>query len=305
MKPKSKSKSEKKTSTIAAPTTASSTPSEFSFSIARIAVSQICQSVGFRATQLSALETLTHVATKYLQAIASSASFAAASSNRTQCNLFDIIESLHDLHSIHGFAGASTLHKTNYCLLGSSILVGLADFVEHTTETPFTRPIPRLENSAEELAEKQLDQSISIGMVRGPHVPRWLPEFPDRSRCDVGLVDKRRKGEELWENCLEERKIGGNVSEIGNGGAVTKMELAQKRGKVRFRIGVGVEEEEKKFREEGRVGLGVNSKSGVCKGGKRVCLDREKCGNGFKNCKILLQSADDDVDNGDENLPPI
>ena len=82
------------------------------------------------------------------------------------------------------------------------------------------------------------------------------------------------------------------------------MELAEKRGKVRFRIGVGVEEEEK-FKEEGRVGLGVNLKSGVCKGGKRVCLDREKFRNGFKNCKILLQSADDDVDNGDEKVPPI
>ena len=50
-----------------------------------------------------------------------------------------------------------------------------------------------------------------------------------------------------------------------------KMELAEKRGKVRFRIGVGVEEEEK-FKEEGRVGLGVNLKSGVCKGGKRVFI---------------------------------
>ena len=61
------------------------------------------------------------------------------------------------------------------------------------------------------------------------------------------------------------------MSEIGNGGVVTKMELAEKRGKVRFRIGVGVEEEEK-FKEEGRVGLGVNLKSGVCKGGKRVFI---------------------------------
>ena len=50
-------------------------------------------------------------------------------------------------------------------------------------------------------------------------------------------------------SCCE---IDGNVSEIGNGGVVTKMELAEKRGKVRFRIGVGVEEEEK-FKEEGRV----------------------------------------------------
>ena len=44
-------------------------PSDYAFKITKTAVSQICQSVGFKTTQLSALETLTHVATLCLQTL--------------------------------------------------------------------------------------------------------------------------------------------------------------------------------------------------------------------------------------------
>lgn len=248
MKTRSKSKLEKtkkkKKNPALLPSSSSSTPSEFAFAIARIAVSQICQSVGYRKTHLSALETLTHIATKYLHAIAASASFAAASSNRTQSNLFDILRALHDLRSVEGFAGASDLHRTDYCLLGSSVLLELASFVMNTDETPFARPIPCLEDSTE---QKRMEYSSSE--FRAPHVPRWLPEFPERSKCGGGLVEKRRKGEELWENSLGESKNGGTVKENGDVGVVLKMELGAKRGKVRFRIG-GFEEEKKRRKME-------------------------------------------------------
>ena len=62
-------------------------PSEFSFVIARIAVSWICQLVGYKATQLSALNALIVVATKYLEAIAKSASSLANTSKApTACS---------------------------------------------------------------------------------------------------------------------------------------------------------------------------------------------------------------------------
>lgn len=62
-------------------------------------------------------------------------------------------------------------------------------------------------------------------------------------------MEKRRKGEELWENSLGESKNGGTVKENGDVGVVLKMELGAKRGKVRFRIG-GFEEEKKRRKME-------------------------------------------------------
>lgn len=100
---------------------------------------------------------------------------------------------------------------------------------------------------------------------RAAHIPNWLPEVPETTkRC--GGVSK--SGEELWENCLERNGRGGVavVEEEENGGVeVGKLEMREERERVRFKIG-------------------VNLKSGVCKGGKRVCWDRHKNrnGNGFK-----------------------
>ncbi|TXG64405.1 hypothetical protein EZV62_011399 [Acer yangbiense] len=79
------------------------TPTELSFT-----VSQICRSVvGFKA-----FETLTLITTKYLEQVAKLASLCSHESNRTQSNLFDLINAFHDLSSpIQGFVGASTLHR--------------------------------------------------------------------------------------------------------------------------------------------------------------------------------------------------
>ncbi|KAJ7969277.1 Polyamine oxidase-like protein [Quillaja saponaria] len=69
---------------------------------------------------------------------------------------------------------------------------------------------------------------------------------------------------ESFGESLEGNEVGGRkVKKEG------KMELAKKGGKVRFRIG-GV---------EGKgVGIGLNLRNGVCRGGKRVCwnYNREK-----------------------------
>ncbi|KAA8537138.1 hypothetical protein F0562_029636 [Nyssa sinensis] len=113
-------------------------PPDFLFAITRIAVAQICQSVGFKASQNSALETLTDIAAGYLQALAKSAAASATSSGRTQSNLFDIVFALEDLYSAQGFRGASNVNQP---LLASSTLVDIMKFVKYTDEIPFAKRI--------------------------------------------------------------------------------------------------------------------------------------------------------------------
>lgn len=106
-------------------------PSEFSFAIMKVAVAQICESAGFRAAQSSALETLTRIATIYLQNLAKSATTSAATSGRTQSNIFDFVHALRHLSSNQGFAGAS---DHNVSLLESSPL---------TITTIYLRTLPK------------------------------------------------------------------------------------------------------------------------------------------------------------------
>ncbi|XP_039070768.1 transcription initiation factor TFIID subunit 8-like [Hibiscus syriacus] len=68
-------------------------PNEFSFNITRVAVAQICNSVGFRRSQVTALRTLTLVATKYLETLARSAASFSNAANRGKSNLLDITTS--------------------------------------------------------------------------------------------------------------------------------------------------------------------------------------------------------------------
>ncbi|KAK9937110.1 hypothetical protein M0R45_013925 [Rubus argutus] len=290
-KPKSKPKKRKTPKpVITAPE--NPTPSEFSTAIARTAVSQICHSIGFKVTQLSALETLTHVATEYLEDIAKASALYAAKANRTDSNVFDFTNAIHDLQMVQGFTGASELHRSDYCVLGSSVLKGLAKFMEYTEETPFAWPIPRREKmGTRELIPRRRESDSGRGFDF--HVPRWLPGFPE-----VGepVVERRRNGEELWENLVVENVNvdSGNGNEIGNGGNENgKRELGvkSKRGRVRFRIG---EVEEKAG--EGGCNLGLKTRNGVCGGGKRVCWNGNG-NNGYNlNTGIRIVQVDGDGD---------
>ncbi|XVE88467.1 hypothetical protein DITRI_Ditri19aG0072000 [Diplodiscus trichospermus] len=202
-------------------------PGDFSFNITKVAVSQICKSVGFRRSQVLALETLTLVATKYLEALAKSAVSFSNAASRTQSNLLDVTNALHDISLQGGFTGASTLYDNN-CLLKSSVLEDLLGFVSSTDEMPFAKPIERPKER-----ERQVVKASPGNLQRGAHVPEWLPRFPE-----VGSDEKcsrRANGEELWEHSslvlgcqndgFEEKR---NAS---NGG-----KLAKERTRVRFRI---------------------------------------------------------------------
>ncbi|KAF4395751.1 hypothetical protein G4B88_013525 [Cannabis sativa] len=119
-----------------------STPPDFSFTIAKIAEAHISNAKGFEYTRLSAIDTQTLVTTKYIEVIAKSSASIAAASNRSQSNIFDIANALHDLEFHCGFSGASNLHRTNYCLLTSALLAELSHFVDSNVESPFFESIP-------------------------------------------------------------------------------------------------------------------------------------------------------------------
>ncbi|KAK0579172.1 hypothetical protein LWI29_022156 [Acer saccharum] len=209
------------------------TPTEFSFKLTRVAVSQICRSMGFKAAQRSALETLTSITSKYLEQVAKLASSYSHESNRTQSNIFDLINALNDVSSpIQGFVGAATVHDS--CLLSCGVLKEISGFVKCTDEIPFAKPIPR--NYAATLIMYRLKKTVSKPNSMGlqSHIPRWLPAFPDAGTYKE--CKEIRKTGHLWENSEfvqeNESKCGGVVERILGG------DLAVARGKVSFKFGV-------------------------------------------------------------------
>ncbi|KAG6641514.1 transcription initiation factor TFIID subunit 8 [Carya illinoinensis] len=240
---KSKLRKEAKTQSSTATTTTTSTPSELSFAIARIAVSQICQSVGFKATQLSALETLTLVATKYLQAIAGSATSFTNSSNRTQSNLLDLTNALHEVVSLHsgGLSGGSILHRPTSTLLSTSgVLKDLANFVYFHDEIPFAKPIPRPDRTSS--SGNSSPGTKKLDCTRGSHVPKWLPGFPNGNNGVDEIYlgkGKRKNGESLWEeSVLVGSDLGRkNWNENGRKRVAGEGKVETGRGKVRFKMG--------------------------------------------------------------------
>ncbi|KAK6115785.1 hypothetical protein DH2020_008054 [Rehmannia glutinosa] len=167
--------------------------SKFSFTLARVAVAQICQSMGFKGAQNPALESLTDVAARYLQAIAKLASASANSDGRTQSNLPDIIVALEDLASVQGFPGSSSTRSVS--LYSSPVIKNLMKFVNYTDEIPFARPLPPRKKNVQGVKGKFLKYKGDGDNSRGyyldgdgwRHVPRWLPAVP--------VVERKENGE--------------------------------------------------------------------------------------------------------------
>lgn len=233
-------------------------PSEFSFAIAKTAVAQICQSVGFKSSQYNALESLTNVCTRYLETVVRSAASFANASNRTDSNLFDLINGIHDLCSVQGFPGGSMLHKGN--LLKSSALKEIMNFANPSNKVPFAKPIP-----FRNVSEVTIDSGTSMCFSKQAqtHIPRWLPHFP-KENSDHVLVKERKCGEKLWEHSLGGEENSGLLQSNDINGKEekdTKMELAKGRERMKFKI---------RREKDKHIGLGVNMMNGVCRGRKRV-----------------------------------
>ncbi|RWR85727.1 Bromo_TP domain-containing protein/TAF8_C domain-containing protein [Cinnamomum micranthum f. kanehirae] len=219
-------------------------------SISKIAVAQICHSIGFHSTEPFALESLSQIATLYLQTLARSASSFANSSNRTQSNLLDLILALEHLASLRGFPGASRICKP---LLQSGTLRDIVNFVESIDELPFASQIPRSRPMTASPSSLPPPSFADLGKDPPfPHIPAWLPAFPN-------LI--RRRDEDEDERV---RAFGDGEGLEGNSVVVEKGErvLPAERPRVRFRFGLGFGFE------------GMGTRSGVCRGGKRVCWRR-------------------------------
>lgn len=213
----------------------------FSLTLARVAVAQICQSIGYKGAQRPALDALTDIATRYLKAVAKLSAESANSNGRTQSNIFDIIAAIEDLASVEGFEGSWRVRSRS--LLRAAVVKDLMRLVKYKDEVPFAQPLPPRRSCYERgRAMKKRDDGRWYDEGRLKHVPRWLPAVVGRE--EVAVEVEERKGEVKWE-CLDldgaERR--GEVSVGGDEGKKLKRECNDdqvwvKRERVRFKMGI-------------------------------------------------------------------
>jgi transcription initiation factor TFIID subunit 8 len=147
---------------------------EFARAIGKIAVAQMCESMGFQSFQQSALETLTDVTTWYIRNIGKAAQLCANLAGRTEGNVFDVIQGLEELGLPQGFAGASDV---DHCLASSGIVREIAQYIGDADDIPFAYSIPPFPVARERKPAPSFSQ---IGEEPPEeHIPAWLPAFPD------------------------------------------------------------------------------------------------------------------------------
>ncbi|XP_020571585.1 transcription initiation factor TFIID subunit 8-like [Phalaenopsis equestris] len=156
------------------PTTQPST-SPYAQAICRVAVAQICLNAGYSGAEAAALRVLTDIAGRYIKLLGCNAASAANSRGRTQPNIFDVVIALESAAASRGYAGASQVTRP---LLRSAMLHELRAFMAAIDEIPFPLPIRRRTAIDEE--RKPIPSFAQVGKEPPmPHVPRWLPCFPD------------------------------------------------------------------------------------------------------------------------------
>lgn len=144
---------------------------DFARAVANTAVSQVCEGLGFHGIQKTAVETLTDIALRYLSDLGKAAHFYSNLAGRTQCSAFDVILALEDM----GLGAA--VDTSNRCLANSAALRDVMRYVEYAEEVPFARSVPKFpvyKKRAPVLSFAQLGEEPPF-----PHIPAWLPAFPD------------------------------------------------------------------------------------------------------------------------------
>ncbi|KAL2523023.1 Bromodomain transcription factor [Forsythia ovata] len=163
---------------------------DFSEAIARIAVAQVCESLGFQSFQQCALNTLSDVGVRYIREVGRTANFYANLANRNEGNVFDVIQGLEDLDSIQGFSGGS---DSSHCLSGSAVVRDIIRFIGEVEEIPFVYSIPRFPV----VKERKLNPIFKQTGESPPeeHIPDWLPKFPDPETCkDLIMGNEKELG---------------------------------------------------------------------------------------------------------------
>ncbi|CAH9083238.1 unnamed protein product [Cuscuta epithymum] len=147
---------------------------EFGSAISRIAVAQICQSVGFESSTEAAMNSFSEVIAKYISDLGKTATSYASLSGRSQCNVFDVIHGLEDFCPHTGLMGAS---EANICGVNSGVMKEIVEYVEASEEIPFAQPVSRFPVIK---IPKMIPTFDQIGEnPESKHIPRWLPAFPD------------------------------------------------------------------------------------------------------------------------------
>ncbi|XP_076897615.1 transcription initiation factor TFIID subunit 8-like [Bidens hawaiensis] len=219
MKMKSKKKKLKASSSEShTATSSSSPPPDLHTAAVKLAMAQICTSIGYKRAQSSALEILASITVTYIQSLAKSASTFANFTGRTECNLYDVIRALDDVHYDVGFDGNSDVINRRLCNLSdSSILRDVMRFVRYSYEIPFAKPLPR-----RRIELRPNPPCFGNESVKLRHIPMWLPEFPKLAGAGEITVE------------------GETESEVNSGAVELVKEISklpEKRKKVRFTIG--------------------------------------------------------------------
>lgn len=151
---------------------------EFSHAAAKVAVAQVCESVGYEHFKDPALESLARFAVQYVLQIGKTATSFANLTGRSQCNVFDIALALEDLTG----SGDGKISPESCSVVRSVKLREIVDFVNSSEEIPFTQPLPRFPVAISDGSKKMMmiPSFVEIGETPpGKHVPLWLPAFPD------------------------------------------------------------------------------------------------------------------------------
>ncbi|KAJ6371218.1 hypothetical protein OIU77_001677 [Salix suchowensis] len=151
---------------------------EFARAIAKIAVAQLCETVGYQSFQQSALEKLSDVTTWYIRNMGKTAQFYANLAGRTEGNVFDVIQGMEELGLSQGFAGASDV---DHCLASSGIVTEIVQYIGKAEDIPFVYSIPPFPVAR----ERKPVQTFFHICEESPaeHIPAWLPAFPDPQTC--------------------------------------------------------------------------------------------------------------------------
>ncbi|KAL3675144.1 hypothetical protein R1sor_025092 [Riccia sorocarpa] len=161
---------------------------EFGRAVAKIGVAQLCEAVGFNAVQRSAGETLADILIRYLTDLAKAAHFYANLAGRTQCNALDVIMAMEDVGT-----GPTSAAENNRPLSSSKALQEVMRYVEYSEEIPFARPLPHFPVSKKRAPPPSFAQLGETPPF--PHIPAWLPAFPDPHTYKSTPVWNERKSD--------------------------------------------------------------------------------------------------------------
>ena len=202
---------------------------DFGRAVSRVAVAQICESVGFNGVKGSAIEAFADIAIRYLIDLGKMAEFYCNLAGRSQCSVFDVILALEDLEQVKGFLGSGQ----SQCLLGSGTVRDLMRFVNSGDEGPFAQPIP---NFPVIRHRRTIPSFLQMGEAPpSKHIPAWLPALPDpHTYIHTPVWDQRASDprEDKVEQARQRRKAERSLLSLQkrlllcNGSAERRIEIA-------------------------------------------------------------------------------